>query len=64
MKKNIVGHMTAPRDTKQGFLRKLDLWPRILCLLLALVIWLAVVNVSDSNEEDHQPSSETTETEA
>ena len=62
MKKNIVGHMTAPRDTKKGFLRKLDLGPRILCLLLALLIWLAVVNVSDYDEKDNQPSSETTET--
>ena len=35
---------------------------RILCLLLALLIWLAVVNVSDYDEKDNQPSSETTET--
>ena len=65
MKKNIVGHMTAPRETKTSFFRRLDILPRILCLLLALLIWLFVVNVSDEDaKDDHTPASETVETEA
>ena len=28
-------------------LKKLDLLPRLLCILLALIVWLLVVNVQD-----------------
>ncbi len=62
MKKNIVGHMTSPRENKKSLLRRLDLLPRFFCLLLALLIWLAVVNVyDDAKEENTHATSETVE---
>ena len=45
MKKNIIGHMLAPKSTKRAKWQRLDLLPRLLCLLLAFIIWLLVVNV-------------------
>ncbi len=29
--------------------KKLDLWPRIICLLLAIIFWLYVVNINDTD---------------
>lgn len=45
MKKNVIGHMTAPRESVGGRLRRWDVFPRLICVLLALVIWLLIVNV-------------------
>ena len=50
MKKNPVAHMLAPREPIGGRLRRLDLWPRFLCLLLALLLWLVIVNVSGTTD--------------
>ena len=48
MKKNIVGHMAAPKETRRGFWNKLDIFARLLCLILALLIWLSVVHVDET----------------
>lgn len=64
MKKNVVGHMIAPKETKKSFWRRLDLFPRILCLLLALLIWLFVVNIYDENQSASTSAPETVETDA
>ena len=58
MKKNIVGHMTMPKPSKKTVWRRLDLIPRLLCLLLALIIWLFVSNI---NANDPQPQNEVSE---
>jgi hypothetical protein len=52
MKKNIVGHMMMPKESKMTKFKKLDLAPRLLCLLLALIIWLLVVNVQDLKKDN------------
>ena len=62
MKKNVVGHMTAPKE--KSFWRWLDLFPRILCLLMALVIWLFVVNVYEERSQEPSSNTESVETEA
>ncbi|MBQ7347734.1 MAG: hypothetical protein IJW55_07230 [Clostridia bacterium] len=52
MKKNAVARMTAPKETAGTRFRKLNILPRFLCLLLALVVWLAVVNIKDKQTSD------------
>ena len=59
MKKNIVGHMMMPKTSKKTFWERLDLLPRILCLLLALVIWLLVVNTSGSEQPKSDSATQT-----
>lgn len=51
MKKNIVGHMTMPKESKMTKFKRLDLFPRLLCILLALLVWLLVVNVQDLKKD-------------
>ena len=50
MKKNIVGHMMKPKESAGSFFRSLNILPRLICLLLALAIWLLIVN-PDPNEK-------------
>ena len=50
MKKNVVGHMATPKESALSRFRQLNILPRLLCLLLALVIWLIIVNL-DTHEE-------------
>ena len=50
MKKNPVGHMMKPKETTGSFFRSLNILPRLICLLLALAIWLLIVNL-DPNEK-------------
>ena len=52
MKKNVIAHMTAPKRGKLSLFRRLDILPRILCLLLALLIWLAVFQLSTVDRDD------------
>ncbi len=57
-KKNVIGHMEASKEHSVGWFRRLGILPRLICLLLAVLIWLVVVNVTadaslepvDSNE--------------
>ena len=53
MKKNIVGHMMKPKESAGSFFRSLNILPRMICLLLALVIWLLIVNLNP-NEQDRE----------
>ena len=63
MKKNIVGHMVAPRE---GTVKKIKSWgifSKLLCLLLALAIWLLIVDVTKQDPHDgYQNSVSATET--
>ena len=45
-KKNVIGHMEASKDHSVGWFRRLGILPRLLCLLLAILIWHVVVNVT------------------
>lgn len=46
-KKNVIGHMTAPKEGKIHFLKRIQLLPLLLCLLAAIIIWLFVVNLDN-----------------
>ena len=55
MKKNAVGHMVAAKEPVSTRVRRWNLFPKLLCLLLALLIWLVVVNFAnpvDNPSED------------
>ncbi|MBO5295319.1 MAG: hypothetical protein J6B71_08780 [Clostridia bacterium] len=58
MKKNAIARMTAPKETVGSRFRNLHILPRFLCLLLALVLWLAVVHLK--NETADGDTAETT----
>lgn len=51
MKKNAIGHMMAPKETAKKRLRRWDVFPRILCLLLAMLLWLLIVNTQDTGKD-------------
>ena len=51
-KKNVVGHMVASKNANQGWFRRLNILPRVLCLLAAVAIWLLVVNMMPSDRRD------------
>lgn len=44
-KKDVIGHMTAPKESNIHFLKRIQLVPLLLCLLAAIIIWLFVVNL-------------------
>ena len=46
-KKNIVGHMLAPSESVVSRFRRWQILPRIWCILLAVLIWLVIVNTTD-----------------
>lgn len=51
MKKNVVGHMIAKKESAGARIRRLGLLPRLLCLLLALVLWLAITNLNNKAKD-------------
>lgn len=51
MKKNAIGHMMAPKETVKKRLRRWDILPRLFCLLLAMLLWLLIVNAQVSAKE-------------
>ena len=61
MKKNVVGHMMAEKEPISAKLRRWNIIPKLLCLLLALLIWLAVFNseVQTENMESNKRESDT-----
>jgi YbbR domain-containing protein len=61
VKKNVIGHMMAERETFAAKLRRSRIIPKLICLLLALLIWLAVVN--SEREIDHMADSRSADTE-
>ncbi len=54
-KKNVIGHMVAQKDAKQNFFRRWGILPRFFCLLLAILIWLLVMHVSDAKKPELPP---------
>ena len=62
MKKNIVGHMTTPREGAFGRLKRLGIFPKLVCLLLALLVWLLIFNVVEQKALDLNPTARMTET--
>ena len=57
-KKNIVGHMMMPDESAASWFRRWQILPRFLCLLLAFLLWLLVVNVTGAIKGDEQPKDE------
>ena len=58
-KKNIVGHMMMPDEAAVSWFSRWQIMPRFLCLLLAFLLWLVVVNVvSDHAGEEQTPKDE------
>lgn len=55
MKKNAIGHMVAPKESAGSKIRRWNLLPRLLCLLLAVLFWLLVVNVKRNKSADTDP---------
>ena len=51
-KKNVIGHMTASKNSARSWFRKLNLLPRLLCLLLAAFIWLCVGALVNSGKNE------------
>lgn len=51
MKKNAIGHMMTPKETVKKRLRRWDILPRLLCLLLAMLLWLLIVNTRPSGRD-------------
>ena len=57
MKKNAIVHMSAKKETVGSWFRRWHILPRLICLLLALIIWLTVYQASGRTEKapDAQP---------
>ena len=47
--KNTLGHYNKKKEAAENQVRRLRFLPFIICLLLAVVIWLLVVNLSDTD---------------
>ena len=62
MKKNAINRLAALGDAKSTK-RKLRILPKILCLLLAILIWLTAVNLTDRHWEDSGESGGAPDTE-
>ena len=50
MKKNVIGHMMARKETVSGRLRRWNILPKFLCLVVALLLWLLIVNLQDAKQ--------------
>lgn len=55
-KKNVIGHMAVAKSRDHRWHRRIGLIPRLICLLLAILIWLFVVNANDYLEENDTPA--------
>lgn len=53
-KKNVIGHMMLPEESKMGWIRRSALIPRLLCLLLAVLLWL-IVSAADPSVGTEMP---------
>ena len=64
MKKNVVGHMMTPKVSKKTKFKSLGIFSRLLCLLIAIVVWLLVVNIQGegTSNTDEQSKSDITVT--
>ena len=45
--KNVLGHIALKKENMGSRVRRLRILPKLLCLILAVVIWLLVVNLAD-----------------
>ena len=45
-KRNIVGHMMMPKESAGGWFRRWQILPRLICLIVAVLLWLLIVNVT------------------
>ena len=64
MKKNAIGHMVAPKETAGSRIRRWNIIPRLVCLLLAVFLWLIIVNVKNSRDVETDMDLPLTETNA
>ncbi len=53
MKKNAIGHMTAPKESAKSRFQKLNILPRFLCICLAIFLWLLIIN-TEKKENDNE----------
>ena len=54
-KKNVIGHMDVQKNSEKGFFRRWNILPRLCCLVLAVLIWLLVMHVSDAKKPELPP---------
>ena len=59
MKKNAIGHMNPEKKSIFSFFKRIHILPLLLCLLLAVILWLLVVNLNGNaaNEPDSEGKS-------
>lgn len=50
-KKNVIGHMTVPKESVGGWFRKWGILPRFICLVVAVLLWLLVANLLSTKAE-------------
>ncbi len=55
-KKNVIGHMAVPKDRNHKWYRRFGVIPRLICLLLAVLLWLLVVNANEYLSQKGEPS--------
>ncbi len=60
MKKNAIGRVLAYKESVGTRISKLHIPARILCFLLALIIWLAVTAFTSSEPKNEQPAEQNT----
>jgi hypothetical protein len=48
MKKKVTGHMTAPKETFGSKLKHWKILPKLICLLMALFLWLLITDLQNS----------------
>ncbi len=51
-KNNVIGHMITAKETAGSRFRRLHLVSRFVCLLLAVLIWLVIVNMHPTERPD------------
>ncbi len=66
MKKNAIGRVALHKEPVRRTLSSWHIPAKLLCLLLAVVIWLAIVNLNtvsdgDGQENDRKPKTEQAE---
>ena len=62
MKKNAISHMQPPKESVGSWFRRWQILPRLLCLILALVIWLTVYHVTNKTDDTPNAGVEVTDT--
>ena len=50
-KRHIVGHMMVPKESAGGWFRRWQILPRFLCLIVAILLWLLIVDVTGIKAE-------------